>query len=304
MISMRHTINFTSRLFAPTLVVVVALTHSCSAANAIYDALVGRGVKIDSQDTLQLPKPVLEDGLAAKQQRQTVELLVAGKYDWDNFARKSVVSPFLLKISEGAAESGPMERKVDLYFVAYGSLNSLSGEDYLHKQLSLTANNDQGDEGGRAKVLTADELKKRSIVAANNPGDPRWVAVTSTLLGKVRISLTTQNVKTENKDSIIIASVADPRFERDPEYPNSWQSLSTDDTGKRQTGPVKPYAGLGSYVKGTRLAEPAGALFIEYHVVFIEPQEWFHGTNLLRSKLPIVAQEMVRKFRRTLGDEH
>ena len=43
-------------------------------------------------------------------------------------------------------------------------------------------------------------------------------------------------------------------------------------------------------------------MFIEYHVAFIEPEGWFHGTNLLRSKLPIVAQEMVRKFRRNLGE--
>jgi hypothetical protein len=36
-------------------------------------------------------------------------------------------------------------------------------------------------------------------------------------------------------------------------------------------------------------------------VTFIEPREWFHGTNLLRSKLPIVAQDIVRKFRRNLA---
>ena len=41
---------------------------------------------------------------------------------------------------------------------------------------------------------------------------------------------------------------------------------------------------------------------MEYHVAFVEPQGWFHGTNLLRSKLPIVAQEMVRKFRRNLSE--
>ena len=65
----------------------------------------------------------------------------------------------------------------------------------------------------------------------------------------------------------------------------------------------QPYAGLGSYVKATRLAEPAGAVFIEYHVVFAEPQGWFHGANLLRSKLPIVAQDMVRKFRRKMAEQ-
>ena len=186
--------------------------------------------------------------------------------------------------------------------MAFGSFDSLKSEDYLTKQLNLAANNDQSETNGQAKMLTADDMRKRNIAAGTKPGDPRWVAVTSTLLGKVRISLTTQNIKTEGKDSILIASVADPRFANDAEYPNSWRSLTVDDAGKRQTGPPEPYVGLGSYAKATRLAEPAGAIFMEYHVAFVEPQGWFHGTNLLRSKLPIVAQEMVRKFRRNLGE--
>jgi hypothetical protein len=277
-------------------------TNSCLAANSIYDALIGPGVKVSAEEMLQLPKPAMDDGLTPAQQRQTIETLLAGRYDWDTFTRKSVVSPFVLKISEGAAESGPIIRRVDLYLVAFGSFDSLRSEDYLTKQLNLAANNDQSDTNGKAKLLTVDDMRKRNIAADTKSGDPRWLSVTSTLLGKVRISLTTQNIKTESKDSILIASIADPRFVKDAEYPNSWQSLTVDDTGKRQTGPTEPYAGLGSYAKATKLAEPAGAIFMEYHVAFIEPQGWFHGTNLLRSKLPIVAQEMVRKFRRNLAE--
>jgi hypothetical protein len=289
--------------------VVAALTHflalwatRSNAANPIYDALTGPGVKVSAQETLQLPKPALADGLTPPQTRQTIETLLAGKYDWETFTRQSVVSPFFLKISEGAAESGPIIRKIDMYFIAYGALDSLKGEDYLNRQLNLTGSNGQSDSSGQVKLLKAEDLQKRGIAAGNRPEDPRWVAVSSTLLGKVRISLTTQNIKTDGKDSLIIASVADPRFERDAEYPNSWRSLTVDDAGQRQTGQPQPYAGLGSYVKATRLADPAGALFIEYHVAFIEPEGWFHGTNLLRSKLPIVAQEMVRKFRRNLAE--
>ncbi len=290
------------RLVLVTLCLLFAAPHTCSAANAIYDALVGRGVQVSPQQTLQLPKPLLADGLNPQQQRQAIESLIAGRYDWDTFVRKSIVSPFVLKISDEAAESGPVIRKVDLYFVAFGSLSTIGGEDYLQKRLNLAASNDQNDETGRTKVLSGDELRKRGIVAGTQPDDPRWVAVTSTLLGRVRISLTTENVKTVTDDSIVIASVADPRFATDAEYPNCWRSLSTDDAGKRQTGPLQPYVGLGSYAKATRLAEPAGAIFIEYHVAFVEPQGWFHGTNLLRSKLPIVAQEMVRKFRRSMSE--
>jgi hypothetical protein len=274
----------------------------CTAANPIYDELVGPGITIAPQETLKLPKPALEDGLAPAQQRQVIESLLAGRYDWDTFTRKSIVSPFILKISEGSAESGPIIRRVDIYLIGYGKFDLLRSEDYLTKQLNLAANNDDSDNSGRAKLLTVDEMRKRNIPADTKPGNPRWMTVTSTLLGKVRISMTSQNVKTEGQDSILIASLVDPRFVNDAEYPNRWQSLTVDDTGKRQTGPPEPYVGLGSYAKATRLAEPAGAIFMEYHVAFVEPQGWFHGTNLLRSKLPIVAQEMVRKFRRNLSE--
>ncbi|HEX3355489.1 MAG TPA: hypothetical protein VHS31_00810 [Tepidisphaeraceae bacterium] len=285
-----------------SLLLLALTTNWCLAANPIYDALIGSGVKVSAEETLQLPKPTLDDGLAPAQQRQVIETLLAGRYDWDTFTRKSVVSPFILKISEGAAESGPIIRRVDIYLVAFGSLDSLRSEDYLTKQLNLAAGNDQSDTNGKAKLLTVDDMQKRKIAADKKPGDPRWLFVTSTLLGKVHISLTTQNMKTEGNDSILIASVTDPRFVKDAEYPNSWQSLTVDDTGKRQTGPTEPYTGLASYAKATKLAEPTGAIFMEYHVAFVEPQGWFHGTNLLRSKLPIVAQEMVRKFRRNLGE--
>ena len=273
------------------------------AANAIYDALVEQGLEVSPQETIKLPQPALDDGLEHAQQQSAIEPLLAGKYDWETFTRKSVVSPLLLKITDEGRDSGRVGRRVDLYFVAYGSLTSVGGDNYLQNQLNLTAAGDQGEKGGRAKVLSADELSKRGLPASQKPHDPRWVAVDSTLLSKVRISLTTQNLKTESDDSILIASIVDRRFDKDAEYPNCWRSISTDDAGRRQIGPPQPYSGLGSYVKATRLAQPAGAIFMEYHVAFAEPQGWFHGANLLRSKLPIVAQDMVRKFRRSMSDD-
>src|SRR5205809_9351 len=99
-----------SNKFFIALLLVAMHSNVCIAANAIYDALVGPGVKVSPQITIQLPKPVLQDELAPGQQREVIESLLAGKYEWDAFTRKSIVSPFLLKISEGVAESGPIER--------------------------------------------------------------------------------------------------------------------------------------------------------------------------------------------------
>jgi hypothetical protein len=140
----------------------------------------------------------------------------------------------------------------------------------------------------------------RGLPSPRRPEDPRWVFFESTLLDKVRLSLTTRNVKTQTGDSVLIASVVDPKFNQDTAFGNHWRPITIDDSGQRQVGAQRPYAGLGSYVKLTRLVQPAGAIFVEYHVAFAEPEAWFHGANLLRSKLPIVAQDMVRTFRRNI----
>jgi hypothetical protein len=273
----------------------------CRAANAVYELLIQQGVKVSPDVTLKLPKPAVEDGLTPEAQRQAIETLLAGRYDWETFTRRSVVAPFLLKISEGAAESGPIGRRVDLYFVAYGDLNALGRNNFLEDRLNLAPDNDESDGGGKAHILTPDELQQRGIAASQGPDGPRWVAVTSTLLSKVRINLTTRSLTTKTGDSYLVASIVDPRFENDARFPNSWQSLSVDDAGQRQVSAPQPYAGLGSYAKATRLAAPAGAIFVEYHIAFVEPHGWFRGTNLLRSKLPIVTQDMVRRFRRSFG---
>jgi hypothetical protein len=90
----------------------------------------------------------------------------------------------------------------------------------------------------------------------------------------------------------------DPRFDNDRQFPNRWLPLARDEAGTQKLGQPHPYHAAGGYLKATRLHEPAGAVLVEYHLVFDEPAGWFSGANLLRSKLPIVCQDGVRRFRR------
>ncbi len=282
---------------------LIACGELCYAANELFLELVERGVEISPLETIQLPSPVLTEELDETGQRQAIELLLADRYDWETFTRKSVVSPFLLKIADGQRDVGQIGRQVDLYFVSFGSLDKLSSNDFLQEQLNLAVANDQRPDGDRVKVLSGEELAKRRLVNSQTSDDPRWVAVETTLLGKVRLRVTTQNLKSATADSVLIASAIDPRFEEDPEYSNSWQSISINDAGQRQLGSSQAYVGLGSYIQATRLVEPVGAVFVEYHVAYAEPEGWFGGANLLRSKLPIVAQDLVRKLRRRMSEQ-
>ena len=104
--------------------------------------------------------------------------------------------------------------------------------------------------------------------------------------GKVRLRATVRAAWTSTDESVLVAAKVDPRFLGDPEFPNQWQSI-LDKGGARKFGQANPWFGAGLYMKITRLADPAGALFVEEHVVFVEPKGWFDGANLLRSKLPL-----------------
>ena len=50
-------------------------------------------------------------------------------------------------------------------------------------------------------------------------------------------------------------------------------------------------------MKVTKLIKPAGALFVEYHLIYDEPKGWFNGKDLLKTKLPIKTEGDVRGFR-------
>jgi hypothetical protein len=191
-------------------------------------------------------------------------------------------------------------RRVDVWFIAYGDLKTLASDDFLNGQLKLSGASAEGADGSQVRLLADAELTKRGIEVPRQPEDSRIVAADVTLLDRVRLKTTMRNSKIQTEESILVASILDERFSEDPQFPNTWQAITRDTAGRRQVGEPQTYKGIGFYIKATRLAEPAGALFVEYHAAFAEPKGWFQGANLLRSKLPIVAQDAVRKSRRTL----
>src|SRR5262249_4089142 len=145
-------------------------------------------------------------------------------------------------------------------------------------------------------------LAKRGVtIPAKDEKHEGYGHVTFAFLDRVQISATGRSYWTRTGESVLAATRLDPRFAGDREFPNAGRWMTREGGGKpRRGGPSHPYEGAGYYVKITRLAKPAGALFVEAHVVFTEPEKWFDGANLLRSKLPPVIQSKVRLARREL----
>ena len=129
----------------------------------------------------------------------------------------------------------------------------------------------------------------------------RYVYTVFPLLDRVQLAAASRTVMSRTADSLIFATSLDSRFADDKEFPNRWRSMKKLPGNRIELGPPQPYDGAAAYMKVTRLADPKGALLVEYHLVFVEPQDWFGGANLLRSKLPVLIQTQVRAFRKQLA---
>lgn len=258
-------------------------------ANPVFKALLDPGLVVGPDARVKFPAPVMADGLTVEQQKAVIEKVIGTDYPFAEFTRKSVVAPNVTRIGDAKpADPAAPARTVDVYFVAHGDFAGTDDEKFLDR---LTRTGD-----GKGRGLTAADLDKRKIAAPDTKREG-YGLIEFDFLEKVHLKLTGRAFWTKAPDSVVAAAEVDPRFRGDAEFPNEWRSLAKDG-GQPKLGPPVAYGGAGMYLKVTRLHEPAGAMFVEQHIVFAEPAGWFNGANLLRSKLPAAVQINVRNMRR------
>jgi hypothetical protein len=289
----------TSRALGGTLLLAIASLCQAAEHNAMLDDLLEHGVSIGNA-RVQLPAPTLSDGLNARQQQQALSPITDDNHSLDALVRKAVVAPFVLRITSEPNAGQGRPRRVDLWFVAHGDFDRLSDEDFLKHQVGAETKSQQGGSLSEGELLTEDQLRARNIAIVS---DERFLTVHLELFDRVDVRGTMQARLSRGTESVTLAGTLDPGFEQDSEFPNAWRSRTLNDVGRVIIGPVRPYAGAAWYCKATKLQQPPGAVFFEYHIVFDEPEGWFNGANLLRSKLPLVVQDGVRKFRRRFGEK-
>jgi hypothetical protein len=268
---------------------VAAQPAGHEAANPLYRELREVGLDVGPGAKAKFPPPIVADGLDAAKQKTAILALVGGDHSWEEFIRPSVVAPSVLRITD-VKPSDPQApaRRLTVGFVAHGDFNLTDDEKFLDRLLN------SGKEGGGGKTITATDLAKRKITPTGDR--ERFGHVEFDVLDRVRLEVTGRAVWSKTGESVLVAARIDPRFVGDPEFPDQWRPLARG--GKKPAGDPKPYTAAGLYLKVTKLAAPAGAMFVEEHVIFAEPHGWFDGANLLRSKLPPVVQNNVRSMRR------
>jgi len=274
-------------------------------ANPVFGQLVERGVLLSTGGRVRLPEPSMPDGLDRRSQEAVIRR-VAARYSLKEFLRDSWTAPFVLKMHSIADSRGKRTgQRIDLWFVAHGSLETLTDEELSPEWQETAKPKRAKDLPNEARTLTDEELQARGLSRRSTEDrHEEFAYFCQPLFERVLVCGVVYSVLCRSEDSLLFASRLDPRFADDEKLCCRWQPIDRDRYGRVVLGSPRRYQGYGMYVKVTPLVDddgkPSGALFIECHVAFDEPHDWFDGANLIRAKLPLAVREEVRDFRRQL----
>ncbi len=205
-----------------------------------------------------------------------------------------MTAPFLLKVRDQKTKEATI-RIVDLWFIVRGDLDRIDPVKVANQASGKAV--EVGNMRFESRLLTDDVIRAHGKSSEHGRELSRWfVHLAGRLLYRVAVEVTNESVATRTDESMVIAACTSHVFDTDPRFANRWRTIGQDG----QAGDDHPYQGSLSYAKISRLKQPDGALLIEFHAVFSEPEAWFQGAPILRSKFAPIAQNQVRKLRREL----
>jgi hypothetical protein len=252
-----------------------------------------------------LPAPQFSDGQSPAQQEAQLSKWLEADFR-PRFMRNSPVAPQIIKLGEQAGPGAAKIRHAEFLFSLYAGLDEVMQSDFFERlgEAATDAESElEASKSAEHHVLTDEELAARQIPLI--PGADRRQAFafgSVRLLKRVDVAATTHSCWSQTPQSVVAAFVVDPRFAQDAKYPNRWWPITRDDAGHLVVGQPQTYHGSGGYLRLTQLNTPPGCLLAEGYVAFVEPEGWFHGANLLASKLPTIVQTGIRRTRQSLAN--
>ena len=200
--------------------------------------------------------------------------------------------------------------------MVYGDWDVLTSKEFSDSILKPNKAKNKNNGGGTAVIkagyLTVPEMAVRGLTARSTADlKESYLYTTFKLFGQVEVSATRFGAATKTPTGVVVAAMIDPRFAKDKQFPNEWHPIVRGAGGDPVVGAPQAYpradaqnrSGAGFYAKVTRLSSPANAIFVEYHSVFYEPQDWFGAGNFnkLPSELKLIIPHEVQQFRRKLS---
>ncbi len=266
------------------------------ARNSVYVETLRTGFR-DGDATVSFPGPILTDGMDASQQRGALRGLAGSEAALKDLLRDSVTAPYLLKVRDQKTHEATV-RILDLWFVVRGDLDRL---DAL--QIAGQSNGKAVEAANmrfESRMLGNEVLKAQGKTTRHERDQSiGYVRLDARILDRIEFQVIDEVVVTRSDGSMVIASRSAATFDAGLKMANRWRTLERGG----QPGAWQAYSGGMSYTKISRLKHLEGALLVELHAAFSEPDAWFQGNPILRSKFAPVAQDQVRKLRRELLKE-
>ena len=282
---------------------VTEVLHANDAytSNSMVKQLVTEGLVISSNKKIPLTAPLVLDSMTSKEQEAAIAP-IGEKVGLERFYKNSAVSPYVLEIETAdKLDDGSQIQRVDVWFVAYGSLHAMEDKKLLNDLSSEQKKSKSGFPEG-FREFTEPELLKYQMGPIANTESMKTIfgSLESMVLDRVHLAIVTRSLATRTEESVCQGTMIEQSAAAKNQLPCRWCPIQRDELGNETLGAPEDYSGAASYLKVTHLKHLEGALLIEMHVLFAEPQGWFNGRNLLRSKLPLLIQDGVRQFRRKL----
>jgi hypothetical protein len=288
----------TTTIFLAALLTAQSQGEPAHAQNSVFKQVLEAGLDSGGQK-VTLPKPKLSDGADADSQHTALREVAGSDRALEDLLRDSVTAPYVIKVHDVKTTNATI-RQADVWFVVYSELKQVD----FHQEASRT---DQKETEVANMWFQTRLLKDEDLRAAGIKPEPaavgqnHWYShVHAKLLDRIDFEVTNLIVASQSPDSIVVASCTDPEFSKSTSFANSWRPIGRDGSATAEGAP-KPYEGGMSYAKISRLAFKPGAIMVEMHMAFIEPDAWFQGNPILRSKFSAVAQDQIRSLRRELA---
>jgi hypothetical protein len=283
-------------------------SNSDSADESLLDWLradLGKANPGSSQslasEPMRLPMPLLDPSMSADAQREAIDELD----DFEKMSQKKVTAHHELKMEKfDEGVTGGVFRSADYYFIAYGKLQQLSDRKWMGTLFA---------EDGKSSKTTSLEPDREPIADDAKKGRSiDWLE--ANVFDKVWLSVVLES-RFERTDAMLIGGARVVEAGPEGKVKSTWspyaqqksgQSNAGSDSGSNAgsdaaAGGGEQYVGLAGYTFAMPLAGVEGALWIESHLLYYEPEGWFGGRNLLQTKLPLLVQNRIRAARQELA---
>ena len=286
----------------------------------LLQTMVTEGVQLTADKRFVLPRPDLvsiDGSLVPPAQADKAYAEIAGRHG-DRFSKDTVVAPISVNTDSIKSEAGErIGHFIDVAFVVHQTIEEIRQSEALEdfkrqddptQTIELSDDQNADDfEKNRTRALTDEELKSFEVDATDEFETLGYLQLPILNQVVVRgVARTRRSVWSEEQADapVILTWLIDSRFRSDSptedSIANQWRPIERSATGEKYLGSPRPYAGLGGYVAITPVPGTPEASLVQIRFVLHEPQDWFSGRNLLRSKLPILVQDRVRNLRREL----